>query len=90
MDHDKEIAESKEGEVSSLWEFLGIFNGKISTMFNAAIMWMERIAIGILLWKVFKISWSCRRCVRRVRGRRAREIASDEPPNYEEVRMRGL
>lgn len=89
VNHDKEIAESKEGEVSSLWEFLGIFNGKMSTIFNAAIMWIERVAIGILLWKVFKISWSCRRIVRRLRGERAREVVNDAPPNYEEVRRRG-
>jgi hypothetical protein len=53
---DAEGPASSEGEVDSLWQFLGIWNEKWSTMVNAVITWVERIVVVIICCKVFKSS----------------------------------
>jgi hypothetical protein len=67
-------------EIDSMWNFLGIFNERISTILGAAVMWVERIVVVIIAWKIFKCNKSS--CLRNERGVRfvrwARENASEE------------
>ena len=71
----------KNDKVQSLWNFLGIWNGEITTVFYAMFVWVERVIVVVIFWKVFRCDKSSCLQNRRFAGlswRRARENASVE------------